>query len=172
MFLAPNVTLDPLPASQIEGTTPQLFQPLKKFTFANKQSNLISCTSFPGSGLTFKLRLSALARFRLHFYITIEFNSFHCVRRKTERSRPPRAQIPVRKKKVLRELPKSSNRCERAFQLLKYIVFKFSFLVDALKLSAAMDEGVCARPPHTHLTPVHRNGADAHARTVQTALPQ
>lgn len=47
--------------------------------------------TFPGSGLTFKPRLSVLARFRLHFYITIAFDSFHCVCRKRERSRPPRA---------------------------------------------------------------------------------
>lgn len=64
------------------------FPAFKKFTFANEQANLILCTTFPGCGLTFKARLSALARFRLHFYITIEFDSFHCVRRKTERSRP------------------------------------------------------------------------------------
>lgn len=167
LFIAPTLHPYLLDGWRNDTTTFPAFQ---KFTFANEQANLILCTTFPGCGLTFKPRLSALARFRLHFYITIEFDSFHCVRRKTERLRFPSAN-PVRKRKLLFGLPESSNQCKPAFPLLKYIVFKFSVLVDALRLSAAMDEGDCGRPPHPPNFTVHRNG-DAHARTVQPALPR
>lgn len=94
LFTAP--TLHPYLLDRWRNDT-TTFTAFQKFTFANEQANMILCTTFPGCGLTFKPRLSALAPFRLHFYITIEFDSFHCVRRKTERSRSrPRWDSPQR----------------------------------------------------------------------------